>query len=121
MRPCLSLVPTVLLLLLRATIVSTLSEANIEPILTAWGLASLNFAAALWSMTLAQKVAPIPSMLLVFGGGGFRMLLLISSVIAVMLKKAEWFLPFCIALLICFIPFLIVEIAVVYRQGLRQH
>ncbi|MEE8400054.1 MAG: hypothetical protein V3S89_13670 [Desulfobacterales bacterium] len=94
---------------------------DIEPILTAWVLAALNFAAALWSLTLAQKVEPIRSMLLVFGGGGIRMLVMISAVIVVMIKKAEWMQSFCFVLLMCFVAFLIVEIVVIHKRGLLQH
>lgn len=93
----------------------------IDPVLTAWGVASINFALALWSMTLAQRSEPVYSMLLVFGGGGVRMLLMIGAVIVVAIKRAEWMMPFCIVLLFCFVSFLIIEILIIYRRGLVQH
>lgn len=113
--------PIFLLFLVSGLIAYSLDGMDIEPILTAWGLAAINFAAALRSLTLAQKVEPVRSMLLVFGGGGIRMLVMISAVIVVMIKKAEWMLPFCIVLLMCFVAFLIVEIVVIHKRGLLQH
>ena len=113
--------PVFLFFLVSGLIAYYLDGMNIEPILTAWGFASMNFAAALWSMTLAQKVELVPSMLLVFGGLGIRMLLMVSAVIVVMIKKAEWMLPFCIVLLICFVAFLIVEIGIIHKRGLLQY
>lgn len=112
--------PVCLLLCFIGLAALILDRMDIEPVLSAWGLASLNFAAALWSLTRAQRTEPVRSMLLVFGGGGIRMLLMTSAVIAVMVKKAEWMVPFCIALLTCFIAFLIVEIIIIHKRGLLQ-
>ncbi len=92
-----------------------------EPIVLAWAAASVNHMAAFWSLTLAQKTSFQPSMLLVFGGGGVRLLLLVSAVMAIIVKKAEWMFPFCIVLLVCFVPYLIIEVAVIYRRGLLQN
>ncbi len=84
----------------------------------AWILASVNFVIALWSLTLAQKTEFTSSIMLVFLGGGIRMIIMLSSIIVVMLRKSEWMQPFCIVLIECFILYLIVEIAVIYRRGL---
>ena len=57
-------------------------------------------------------------MLLVFGGGGLRMLLMTCGIFIIMFKKAEWMLPFSSALLICFVAYLIIEVGVIHRRGL---
>jgi hypothetical protein len=115
---CLYVCPILLFLILSALAQNLLSVPSAKPILLGWSFASINFAAALWSYSIAQKSQLIPSMLLVFGGGGLRMLLMISGIFVVMLKKAEWMLPFSSALLICFVAYLIIEVGVIHRRGL---
>jgi len=86
----------------------------------AWLLASLNFVLALWSLKVAQRKAPMQSLLLVFGGGGLRMLLMICFILAIVLKQIEWTTPFCLMLLAFFLIYLMIEIIIIYRQGLQQ-
>ena len=115
---CLYFCPILLFLILSALAQNLLSVPSAKPILLGWSFASLNFAAALFSFSIAQKSRFIPSMLLVFGGGGLRMLLMVSGVFIIMFKKAEWMLPFTSALLICFVAYLIIEVGVIHRRGL---
>ena len=115
---CLYFCPILLFLILSALVQNLLSVPSAKPILLGWSFASLNFAAALFSFSIAQKSQFIPSMLLVFGGGGLRMLLMVSGVFIIMFKKAEWMLPFSSALLICFVAYLIIEVGVIHRRGL---
>ena len=89
-----------------------------KPGVLAWGLASINFAAALGSLQVAQRKALVPSMLLVFGGSGLRILVMISSIVAIMFAKKEWMTPFCLVLLECFIIYLIIEVVVIYKRDL---
>jgi hypothetical protein len=91
-----------------------------KPGILAWMLASINFVAALGSLKVAQKKALVPSMLLVFGGGALRILVMISAIIIIMIKKEIWMVPFCIVLLTCFIIYLVIEVTVLYRQGITQ-
>jgi len=112
--------PVLLLFLVSGSAALFIEGIDAEPVVLAWGLAALNFSAALWSLTLAQRAELVRSMVLVFGGVGIRMLLMIVAVIAVMMKKADWMLPFCIMLLICFVAFLLVEIVVIHKRGLLQ-
>lgn len=93
---------------------------GIEPILLAWTLSSINFIAALWSLTLAQRKALIPSMVLVFGGGGLRMLIMIASIIVIMILKTQWMVPYCLMLLLGFVFYLIIEVAIIHKLGLLQ-
>lgn len=90
----------------------------LKPGALAWGLASINFVAALGSLQAAQQKALVPSMLLVFGGGGLRILVMIGSVVAIMFTKKEWLAPFCLVLLECFIIYLIIEVVVIYKRDL---
>ena len=97
-----------------------LKETYFRPGILAWMLASTNFVAALGSLKVAQKKALVPSMLLVFGGGALRILVMIGSIIIIMIKKKIWLVPFCVVLLTCFIIYLIIEVMVLYRQGMIQ-
>jgi len=97
-----------------------INGSYLKPGMLAWLLASLNFVLALWSLKVAQKKAPMQSMLLVFGGGGLRMLVMISFVLAIVLKQKEWTSPFCLMLLAFFLMYLMIEIVIIYRQGLQQ-
>ena len=85
-----------------------------------WGLASINYGAALWSYTIAQKSPLLLSMLLVLGGGGLRMLVMFCGIIIIMLKKSPWLPPFSTALLGCFVAYLFIEVAVVFKRGLLK-
>jgi hypothetical protein len=109
--------PIVFLLLAVSSVLLFFSEMAYRPALAAWGLSSVNFIAAFWSMKKAQKAKPIHSMLWLFGGGGIRMLLMVAVVLWVVLKKASWMMDFCLVLLGCFVLYLILEIWMVYRQG----
>ena len=93
---------------------------DFKPGILAWMLASTNFVAALGSLKVAQKKALIPSMLLVFGGGALRVLVMISAIIIIMIKKEIWMVPFCIVFLTCFIIYLVIEVTVLYQQGIIQ-
>ena len=96
------------------------SDMAVTPVMAAWALATANFAAAFWCMVRAQEAEPAHSMMLIFWGGGVRMLLMISTVAVVVLKKTVSIMPFCTALLTCFVFYLIVEVWVVYKRGLLQ-
>lgn len=112
--------PVIILLILIEVSSFFFNEAYSRPGILAWMLASVNFVAALGSLKIAQKKAFLPSMLIVFGVGGLRILMMISSIIIVMIKKKMWMLPFCIVLLACFVIYLIIEITVLYQQGIIQ-
>ena len=90
------------------------------PVFAAWVLASVNFALAMVGMIRAQNAEPTLSMLYVFGGGAVRMLLMVGVIVIVMKTLAEWFAPFCIALLACFVSYLCIEIWEIYRRGLLE-
>jgi len=90
------------------------------PVFAAWALASANFALAMGGMIRAQDAEPTLSMLLVFGGGAVRMLLMVGAIFIVMKTLAEWFVPFCITLLACFVSYLCIEVWEVYRRGLLE-
>jgi len=93
---------------------------DFKPGILAWMLASINFVAALGSLKVAQKKALLPSMFLVFGGGALRVLVMISSIIIIMIKKKIWMVPFCTVFLTCFIIYLVIEVTVLYQQGIIQ-
>jgi hypothetical protein len=95
-------------------------ETYFKPGILAWVLASINFVAALGSLKVAQKKALVTSMLLVFGGGALRVLVMISSIIIIMINKKIWMVPFCIVLLTCFIIYLTIEVTILFRQGIIQ-
>lgn len=118
---CLYLCPILFLLFVSALAQNLFSLSSAKPILLAWSLASLNFAAALWSFSVAQNSQLLPSMLLVFGGGGLRMLVMICGTIIVMLKKTEWLTPFATVLLVCFAAYLVIEVGVIHRRGLLRN
>ncbi len=111
---------SVLFVISSMTAFSFFGDTFYTPTLSAWILATVNFIAALWSLTIAQNTEFTSSILLVFAGTGVRMIIMISSIVIIMLKKADWMLPFCTVLLECFILYLIIEIAVIYKRGLLQ-
>ena len=86
----------------------------------AWGLSSVHFIVALWSLTLAQKKALIPSMVLILGGGGLRMLIMIASVVIIMVYKPQWMTMYCLLLLAGYVFYLIIEVVVIHKLGLVQ-
>jgi len=86
----------------------------------AWGLSSANFITALWSLTLAQRKALIPSMVLVFGGGGLRMLIMVVSIITIMMLRPQWMTLYCLLLLAGYVFYLIIEVVVIHKLGLVQ-
>jgi zinc transporter ZupT len=93
---------------------------GVEPIFLAWGLSSIHFIAALWSLTLAQKKELIPSMWLVFGGGGLRMLIMVASIVIMMIYKPQWMTVYCLTLLAGFMFYLVIEMVVIHKLGLIQ-
>ena len=112
--------PVVILLVLIKISSFFFNETYSRPGILAWMLASINFVAALGSLKIAQKRDFLTSMVLVFGVGGLRILMMISSIIVIMIKKKMWMLPFCIVLLACFVIYLIIEVTVLYQQGIMQ-
>ncbi len=112
--------PVLILLVLIKISSFFLNETYSRPVILAWMLASVNFVAALGSLKIAQQKDFLTSMVLVFGVGGLRILMMISSIIVVMIKKEVWMPPFCIVLLACFVIYLIIELTVLYQQGIMQ-
>ena len=69
---CLYLCPILFFLFLSALAQNLFSFSNVKPILLGWSLASINFVAALWSFSVAQKSQLLPSMLWCSGVGVFE-------------------------------------------------
>lgn len=96
------------------------AEIPHSPVFLGWIIASLNFIAAVISSLLGLKKSFKKCMWIVLGGSGIRMALMIIAVIIVMQVKNKWLMPFSLSLLGCFVMFLIVEVGLIYRHGIRE-
>ena len=59
-------------------------------------------------------------MVLVFGGGGLRMLIMVVSIITIMMLRPQWMTLYCLLLLAGYVFYLIIEVVVIHKLGLVQ-
>jgi hypothetical protein len=94
------------------------SEIPHRPILFGWAIASINYGAAITGSLIGLKKGFKKCMIIVLGGSGIRLLIMLIVIIVVMQFKNEWLMPFSISLLSCFVLYLVVEVGLIFKQGL---
>jgi len=93
-------------------------QAGRSPHVLGWLVATLNFTVAVILGLSGIKKSFKTCMIMVLGASGVRMLLMVLAIVGIMVYKREWLTAFAVSLLGCFMVYLFIEVALLYKKGL---
>ena len=87
--------------------------------LSGWFLASINFYFAVFFSLKGLRNSFNRSMWIIFGTTGIRMVVMLAAIPLVMLLNKDLIIPFSVSLLGSFVLYIIIEIAIIFKYGLK--